>query len=464
MERRTLGLPRSEPTRRGLALTAPRLLVLSFTLLIALGTLGFRLAPGLAAGPALGWVDALFMATSAVCVTGLSVLDVSRELTVAGQIWLLLLIQAGALGILTFAGALVGMVGGRASLAVEEAVQGPAVLVPSPDPYRLVRMTVTGTLAAEAVGAVLLWVAWRSDFGALGAIWPATFHAVSAFCNAGFSLFSDSLMGFREQEFLLLAVAGLILAGGIGFPVLEDLRLRLLGRRTRTTLHTRLTLAATATLLVGSTLLYRLLEADHSLAALPPHDRTVNALFMAVTARTAGFHTVDYDAVANASVLLTLALMWIGGGPASVAGGVKVTTVALLGLLLASRLRGDRAVSAFGRSVPPETVQRATGLAVGAFLILALAVFLILALEGLVDAAPDDRVRLTHLVFEVQSALGTVGLSMGETARLTPVGRLLIVAVMLLGRIGPLVALAAMVLRRRRRAGFRYAHEEVLVG
>lgn len=457
-------LPRGDPRRRGVGLSAPRLLLLSFLGLIAVGTLGFALIPGLAHGGRLGWVDALFMATSAVCVTGLSVVSVGEELRFGGQLWLLLLVQAGALGILTFAGAILGAVGGRASLAVEEASHGPAAVVPTTDPRRLLRLTLAGTLGAEAVGALVLWFLWRDDAGAAGAVWLAVFHAVSAFCNAGFSLFSTSLVAFRERELLLLSVAGLIVVGGLGFPVLEDLRLRLLRRRRRLSLHSRLTLVATAVLLAGGTVLYLGLEAGHALAPLGALDRGVNALFMSVTARTAGFNTVDYDSLGNASVLLTLALMWIGGGPASVAGGVKVTTVAVLGILLWSRLRGETAVSAFGRTVPDETVHRATGLAVGGLLILALAVFLLLAFQGVADGAVDDRTRLTRLVFEVQSALGTVGLSMGETAHLTPVGRLLIVLVMLLGRLGPLVVLAAMATRLRRRARFRYAHEEVLVG
>ncbi|MDX1650551.1 MAG: potassium transporter TrkG, partial [Myxococcota bacterium] len=355
MRERTEGSPELHHRPRMPALSAPRLLVLSFLGLVGLGTLGFAFVPGLAHEGTLSLVDALFMATSAVCVTGLTVVDVSSELTWAGQAWLLLLIQAGALGILTFAGAVAGIAGGRASLHVEEALAGPAAMIPHSDPRRLVRLTVTGTLLTEAVGAVVLWLLFRQDHGDLGAVWVAVFHAVSAFCNAGFSLFPDSLVAYRERVPLLAVFGTLIVMGGLGFPVLEELRMRLTGVRPRLCVHSRLVLGATAVLLAGGTALYLSFEGTRTLGPLGLVDKTSNALFMAVTARTAGFHTVDYDALSNASVLLTLALMWIGGAPASVAGGVKVTTVALVLLLLVSRLRGDDAVSAGGRSIPRET-------------------------------------------------------------------------------------------------------------
>jgi trk system potassium uptake protein TrkH len=217
-------------------------------------------------------------------------------------------------------------------------------------------------------------------------------------------------------------------------------------------------------LLAVPTLLFWLFESTHALAALGAGDRVVNAFFMAVTPRTAGFNTVDYDRISNPSLFLTIALMWIGGAPFSVAGGVKVTTAALLVLVLWARLRGDSHVSVGGRTVPDETVNRAAGLAVGAFLLLAGFVFLLIATESGGDATGGDRAHFARIVFEVQSAFGTVGLSMNLTPRLSPEGRLLLVPVMLLGRLGPLAVLGAMALRQRRRAPFRYAHENVLVG
>jgi trk system potassium uptake protein TrkH len=255
----------------------------------------------------------------------------------------------------------------------------------------------------------------------------------------------------------------LIVVGGLGFPVIQDLRLRASRRHDRLTTHTRLVLVTTAWLLALSALAFLVFESGHTLAPLRPADRLVNALFMAVTPRTAGFNTVDYDHVSNGALFLTGVLMWVGGGPASIAGGVKITTVALLGLLLWARLRGERQVSVWGRTIPTETVQRATGLATGGLVLLGFFLFLLLAAQPSAATLGHERERMVRLAFETQSALGTVGLSMGVTQKLSPLSRLALVLAMLLGRVGPLAVLSAMVMRQRR-LSFRYAHEDVLIG
>jgi trk system potassium uptake protein TrkH len=446
------------------ALSAPQLFVLSFLALIATGTAGFLLLPGLYTGERMDFIDALFTSTSAVCVTGLSVLDVSQALSFRGQLWLLALIQAGGLGILTFSGVFMGVIGRRPRLTMEEAASDVASVLPAVEPVRLLYTALGVTLAVEAAGALLLFLAWLPEHGAPRALWLAVFHAVSAFCNAGFSLYSDGFVGLQQRSSLLLPVAGLIVAGGLGFPVIQDLRLRLRSRRSRLTLHTRVVLGASALLLAGSTALYLLFEAAGTLAQLGAGDRALNAFFMAVTPRTAGFNTVDYDGLSNPGIFLTLALMWVGGGPFSTAGGVKVTTASLLILVLFARLRGDAHVSVGGRTIPDETTQRAAGLAVGAFLLLASFVFLLLLTELAEPGADGGRSQFVRVVFEAQSAFSTVGLSMNFTPQLTDGGRLLISLLMLLGRVGPLAVLGAMALRQRRRVPFRYAHEDVLVG
>jgi trk system potassium uptake protein TrkH len=447
-------------------LSAPQLFVLSFLILIATGTLGFLVLPGLYTGEPLGVIDALFTATSAVCVTGLSVVDVSKSLTVWGQAWLLLLIQAGGLGILTFSAVFTSIVGRRSRLTVEEAASDVTSVLPSVAPVRLLYTALGVTLAVEAAGAALLWLAWWEDFGAGRALWLAVFHAVSAFCNAGFSLFSDNLVGFQRHAGPLLAVGALIVVGGLGFPVIQDLRLRLRrrGRHRRLTLHTRVVLFTSAALLAISMALYLLFESGRTLRELGAGHRVLNAFFLAVTPRTAGFNTVDYDQLSNPGIFLTLGLMWVGGGPFSTAGGVKVTTAALLILLLFTRLRGDRHVSLAGRTIPDETTQRAAGLAAGAFLLLAGFVFLLLMTEDPAAGAAGERSQFVRVVFEVQSAFSTVGLSMNLTSQISPPGRAILSLVMLLGRVGPLAVLGAMALRQRARVPFRYAHEEVLVG
>ena len=443
-------------------LSASQLLVLSFLGLVAVGWLGFLFLPGLYEGEPMYWVDALFISASAVCVTGLSTVDIPNVLSLWGELWLLALIQAGALGILTFAALVVAAAGRRSGLDVEEAAGGFAAILPRGSARQMLKTIFGFTVTVEAIGAVVLFALWYDDFGLARGLWISAFHAVSAFANAGFSLFSDSLMGQQTEPLVLLAMGALVVAGGLGFPVIQDLRMRRNDARRRLTTHTRLALSATAVLLLGGTGFFLFFEWDREFATMGLADRLANALFMSITPRTAGFNTVDYDAITNASLFLTFALMWIGGAPASTAGGAKVTTVTLLALVLWARLRGDANVSVAGRTIPAETVNRATGLAVGMVLILMLFLTLMVAFEPAAADPADERVQLVRLAFEVQSALSTVGLSMNLTGGLSTGSKLTLVVVMLLGRVGPLAVLGAMTLRSHR-APFRYAHEDVLI-
>lgn len=448
----------------GLAgIPATRLFLISFAMLIAFGTLGLLVLPGIYTGGRLGFVDALFTATSAVCVTGLIVVDTATYFTPLGQAWIALLIQLGGLGILTFTTLLIVLLGRRTSLALEEAAGGHASAFAHLDEISLVKAVVASTLALESVGALALWLDWKGQMGSVGAIWPAVFHSISAFSNAGFSIFTDSLTGFQRAPLSLLTIAALVILGGIGFVVLADLRARLLTRTSRRIgTHTQLALIASALLLAAGTYLFFLFESRGQLAQLGWVDRLVNAFFMSVTPRTAGFSTVDYDAITDASLFLTIILMVIGGSPGSTAGGLKTTTFALLGLALWTRLTGKRFVNVWGRTVPDETVRRAAGLAVGAFAILALGV---LALSAIELPTARDRTDLVRLVFEVHSAFGTVGLSMGGTSQLSVLGRLIVVGIMFIGRVGPLAVASSMVLAERRRAvKYRFPYEDVVVG
>jgi trk system potassium uptake protein TrkH len=458
------GLP-SDPTaqrgdrpRRG---SPTRLFVLSFAGLIALGAAGFLFLPGLYTGPGLGWVDALFMATSAVCVTGLTVLDPGTALTAWGQAWLALLIQLGGLGILTFTTLVMARLG-RVSLSLEEAGSG-AVPLRHVDERRLLTTVVAVTLTVEASGAVMLWLDWRARFGELGALWPAVFHAISAFCNAGFSLFPDSLVGLRTSALTLGVVGGLIILGGLGFVVMEDVRARL--RHTgRLSLHSRLVLTSTAVLLVAGWVHYLFFEWSHELYALPVPDKITNALFMSVTARTAGFNTVDYGRVSNPSYYFTILLMLVGGSPGSAAGGIKTTTCAALILALRARMRGDTDATVFGRSLPPDTVNRAAGLALGSLIFLGAMVFLLMVTESPV-LGYRDRAHFLDVVFEAHSAFGTVGLSAGVTGTITPTGRMVLSVLMFVGRVGPVALVTAMITAAaRRRVNYRLGREDIMIG
>lgn len=450
-------------------LSAPQLFVTSFALLILVGTLGLKTLPGLYTGEPLGWLDALFTATSAVCVTGLIVADTATYFTPAGQAWILLLIQLGGLGMITFATMIILALGGRLSLRHEALSSAATNITSHVDHRQLTRDLIKFTLVFEAVGALILYLLWIPRFGFGGAIWHAIFHAVSAFCNAGFSTFSNSLMDFQRSPLALSIVMALIVAGGLGFLTLEELYLRRgargRGRPLRISLHSRLVLGATAALLGGGWILFTALEWRLTLAEMPIWARPLNGLFMSVTARTAGFNTIDYNAASGGTNFLTVLLMSIGGSPGSTAGGLKTTTFGLIGLLAWSRLRSRRIASLGDRSVPEETVQRAVGLFVFAFGVVTAAILGFVTLEmGTVTHSAAARGFLPYM-FEAVSAFNTVGLSMGATGELSRPSLVLTILLMFIGRIGPLTFASAVVLRPTTGRGrYRFAYEDVVVG
>jgi trk system potassium uptake protein TrkH len=445
------------------------LLLLSFLGLILVGTLGLMSLPGLYTGEPLSWIDALFTSTSAVCVTGLIVVDTATYFTVWGQAFLLLLIQLGGLGILTFATLALLAVGKRLSLTQEALSDGVSRVIPELDTPRMVRSIALFTFGVEGLGVALLFLLWMGRFPPGVALWHSVFHSVSAFCNAGFSTFSDSLTGFSGSGLTLTLIAILIVVGGLGFLTLEEMRV--LWRRGPVrdygdlSLHSRLVLVMTLALIIGGAGLFLVLEWGNTLAGLGPLDRAVNALFMSVTARTAGFNTVDYSHTTDASNFLSILLMSVGGSPGSTAGGIKTTTFAIVGLLALSRLRGERVVGAWGKSVPDETVNRAVGLFTLAFCAVTLGVFGISVLEiGAVShgVAPGE---FLEEMFEMVSAFNTVGLSMGRTAQLGTPAKALTVLMMFAGRIGPLTVATALARRGSNgKNGFRFSYQDVMIG
>ena len=444
-------------------LTPPQLLVTSFLALIVLGTVGLRTLPGLYTGEGLGWLDALFTATSAVCVTGLIVVDTATYFTLAGQAFVLLLVQLGGLGMIAFTSLIIVALGRRMSLRHETLSAGPAHVAPHVQTRGLAYDVVRFTLTIELAGAALLYLLWAPRMGLGGAAFPAIFHSVSAFCNAGFSTFSDSLAGFQRSPLTLAVVMSLIVLGGLGFLTMEELylarRARREDRRFRVSLHSRLVLATSAALLLGGWVMFTVLEWGNTLGQMPAWARAVNGLFMSVTARTAGFNTVDYAEAGASTNFLTILLMSVGGSPGSTAGGMKTTTFALLGLLALSRLRGREVTSLFGRTVPEETIQRAIGLFVLVFSFMTAGILAYVTLQ----AASTER--FLSYMFEAASAFNTVGLSMGVTGDLSGGSRAVTIILMYVGRVGPLAFAAAIALSRPTPAGeFRYAYEDVVIG
>ncbi len=446
--------------------------VLSFAALIVCGTALLSLPGCSADGARMPLLDALFTSTSAVCVTGLIVLDTGRELSLGGQAAVLGLIQCGGLGFLTLSTLVLLAVRGRVDLRSRVFVEQTHGRSRGLGPMQVLRRVVGLTIGLEALGALLLFAAFAgSDHygGATGAAaWSALFHAVSAFCNAGFSLHSDSLTRFADQPFVLGVLMVLITAGGLGFLVLAELGRMVKGdgeprRWWKLSLHTRLVVLTSLVLLAGGTLLFTTFETSAALAGTSPGGHLLAPLFMAVTCRTAGFNTLDVGSLTGASLILALLLMAVGASPGSTGGGIKTTTVACLFAAGWSRLRGRSHAEILGRRIPGDLVAKAIA-TVAAFVVIVFASGLILQVTevGLLphDAGSDHY--LDHL-FEIISALATVGLSTGVTPTLSPAGRVLIIALMFLGRLGPLVVGASLI-GERRPLPMDYPEERILLG
>lgn len=419
------------------------LLTASFGVLIAVGTLLLVLPISVHSIEDISLLDAFFNMTSAVCVTGLTVNDPGSTYSSFGEAVLLAGIQLGGIGIMTVA-ALVFQGAGLRDQSRYATMLGASSLLSL---RRTVQSVVVATLTIEAIGALLLFALWSGDARLDGrsAIWMSVFTAVSAFCNAGFSLFRDSLVAFRRDTFVPLVVMTLIVLGGLGFPVLRELvaasvpRLRRLVDRKRPqpprlSITTRVVLAASAVLIVAGTTAVALTEGSTTLPDLGWWDRIIASAFTSVSTRTAGFDLLGMAAMHQSTLLVIMVLMFIGGSPASTAGGVKTTTAAVLVATIRAEILGGEP-SLYDRALAEDVRRRATAIAVlSALIVLTVTVLLTLS----------ERQPFLSLAFEAVSAYSTTGLSTGITPGLSPAGKILLAATMFVGRVGPLtIALAA---------------------
>jgi trk system potassium uptake protein TrkH len=443
-------------------------LVASFLLLIAAGTAGLLLIPGLYTGAPLRPLDALFTMTSAVCVTGLTVVDTATAFTFWGQLWILIFIQLGGLGLISLGSIIIAALGARLSLR-SEMIAIPTHTGGRSDVDALTRATARLVFGVEGVGAVVLWLAFLPHYDAGTALWHGIFHSVSAFCNAGFSTFSTSLMEHAGRPWILLPISFLIVLGGFGLLATEELLRwwRAGGRQAprRLSTHTFAVVLTTAVLLGGGAVLYAVFEWNGTLREMSFLDRLCNAWFMSATARTAGFNSVSYALVGNHALFLTVMLMFIGGSPGSTAGGVKTTSLAVLVAMATARINGRRHVELHQRTVPDGTIERTVSLVLVSFLVVALGAFLLDVSETGGVPLAQARQTVLPIVFETVSAFGTVGLSMDYTPTLSPMGRLLSVFLMFIGRVGPIAFFAAVSVKARALpAHTRAAREDLIVG
>lgn len=437
-----------------LQLKPPQILVLGFAGVILIGSLLLMLPVSSHSNQTTDFLTALFTATSAVCVTGLVVVDTGTYWSTFGQAVILALIQIGGLGFMSIATFFFILMGKRIGFKERLIIQASLNQLHVAGMVRLVRAVVLFTVLTEGFFAAILSLRFYFDYGFPRCLWLGVFHAVSAFNNAGFDLLGDfrSLTGYVSDPVVTLSVATLIILGGLGFSTVMELYNYPHTRRL--SVHTKLVLWVTASLILCGAVLFGVLEWGHILRDLPLSGKILASYFQAVTPRTAGFNTVDIGGLRSATQFFIIILMFIGASPGSTGGGIKTTTFALLGITIWSLSKGKEEVEVFRRCIPPWQVYKALSVTLWAIL-LVITVTLILSITESGDF-------LTAL-FETVSAFGTVGLSMGLTPHLTPAGRVAIILTMFAGRVGPLT-LAYAFAQRRKKAAVRYPEEKIMVG
>ena len=442
---------------RRVLLAPARTVFLGFASAAAVGTALLMLPVAHVEGEPSRLLAALFTAVSALCVTGLATVDTGTHWTAFGQLVILVLIQIGGLGVMTFASVVGLAVVRRLSLQAKLTAAAETRSSGIDNIATLVRRVVSISLTVEAVVAAILTAqlaAWyRLPF--LEALWLGVFHAVSAFNNAGFSLYSDSMTGYAADPVMTLSMSAAIIIGGLGFPVIMQLRAHIRTPR-RWTMHTRIVLATTAVLLLTGTVFITAMEWSNprTLGELDWPAKLLVGLFHSVQTRTAGFNSVDIGAMDPATWLGMDVLMFIGAGPAGTAGGIKVTTFAVLFFIILTEIRGVGAVNVFGKRLSRSVHRQAISVAL---LAVALVVVSTLAIMVMTDFDLD------RVLFEVVSAFGTVGLSTGITAALPAGAQLILVALMFIGRLGPITFAAALAFRAHHRA-YQLPKERPIIG
>jgi trk system potassium uptake protein TrkH len=441
-------------------LAPAQLFVLSFAFVILMGTLLLML-PEATTGRSINIVDALFTATSATCVTGLVVVDTGSYFTFFGQIVTLILIQIGGLGLMTVTTFFSLILGRNMSIRESVFISSTLNIKTLSKASNLIISTLAVTLLFEFLGVIWLNIAWSGkDFEWGSVTYYSIYHSISAFCNAGFSLFANNLEDYKGDFIVNMTITSLIIFGGLGFIVIMNLlhffKFRIF-KKERLSLHTKIVLILTAILILGGALLTLATEWNNGLAEQPLSTKLMGSYFYSVTPRTAGFNTINMTSLTNACYFMTIILMFIGASPGGTGGGIKTSTFGVFLVTIWSMLKGRTQVEIFKRSIPKDIVTSALLLTTLTLMFLSVFAFVLLVTE---DAAP------IHIFFELFSAFGTVGLSAGITPNLTTIGKLIIIATMFIGRVGPLTMVLAIsqIRQQRRSAEYQYPEESVMIG
>ena len=440
-------------------LSPPQILVLGFLSVILIGS--FLLMLPFSSNGECTFIDALFTSTSAVCVTGLIVKDIPADFTLFGQIVIMVLIQIGGLGYMTSATIISLIIGKKIGITERLTIKEGLNVESVEGIVRFAKKVILFTLIFELTGALILSLHFFSDHPLKDALFYGLFHSVSAFNNAGFSLFSDNFIKFRGDIVVNLTITTLIIVGGIGFIVVQDIYEYRKREIKKLSMHTKIVLSATALLIIAGAVSIYLLEASNpgTFMGMSLKDKVLVSYFSSVTARTAGFNTVEYSSLRPETLFLTIILMFIGASPGGTGGGVKTSTFAVIIASLYATIRGMSNTVIFKRRLPPDTVAKS-------FLLITLAAILCTLSTHFIITTQHSQYLPT--MFEVTSAFGTVGLSMGDggarslSALFNPIGKLAICFTMFLGRLGPLTLAVAITKRVEER--FRYPEGRVLIG
>lgn len=435
-------------------LTPAQILVAGYFAVILTGTILLSLPMATTAAGSLGIIDSLFTATSATCVTGLIVVNTSSAFTVFGQVVIMVLIQIGGLGIMSMSTLMAFLIGKKISLKERLVIQQDLNQFGISGLVRLIQYVLGFTLIIEGAGAIFMFTKLIHEYKLVNAIYYSIFHAVSAFNNAGFDLFGNSLAGFTGSIIMNFSVMILIILGGIGFGVLtESTNDKRFGK---SSLQSKIVVVMTLILLVVGFLVLLALEFNNpeTMGNLPFGEKILSAMFLSVTPRTAGFNTLPTDALHSSSLFFIIILMFIGASPGSTGGGIKTTTFGIMVITMWNKIIGKKDIEIYNRRIDEEDVLKAM-----AITLLAIAlVILITIILTITESKP-----FIDILFETVSAFGTVGLSTGVTPTLSTVGRVLITLTMFAGRVGPLT-LAVAFAERERKGIYHYPKEKIMVG
>lgn len=441
--------------------TPVQIIAIGFALTILIGALLLRLPIATKAGIKTPFIDCIFTSTSAVCVTGLVTVDTGTYWSYFGKSVILILIQIGGLGFMSFATLLSLILGKKITLRERLVIRESFNSNSLQGMVKLVRYILIFTFSIEFIGAALLSIQFVPEFGLLKGIYYSIFHAVSAFCNAGFDLMGNysSITSYSGNALVILTISALIVIGGLGFYVWNE---ALAYRRTRkSSLHTKLVILITSVLIIFGFVMFFLFESSGGgiLKGMSIKEKILSSLFASISPRTAGFNSVDLTKMTNASILFTIFLMFIGGSPGSTAGGVKTSTVGVLALTVISVIRGRDDAELFKRRINKETVYKAFAVVVVGLLI----VFITTTILSITESA--SGMPFEYYLFEATSAFGTVGLSLGLTQKLTAIGKIIVALTMYAGRVGPLTVIIALAMKKQgKNNSIKYPEDKILVG